>query len=61
MVSLEDSLSSLFSIIVLLFFFNNIDNNDWLVVNQLAVHGSKNRRPDLVVYINGESDDRRKF
>ncbi len=33
--------------------FENPRNNDWLVVNQLAVHGSKNRRPDLVVYING--------
>jgi type I restriction enzyme R subunit len=28
--------------------------NDWLVVNQLAVQGSKfNRRPDVVVYVNG--------
>ena len=33
--------------------FDNPKENDWLVVNQLAVHGSKNRRPDLVVYING--------
>ncbi len=34
--------------------FENPKGNDWLVVNQLAVHGSKNnRRPDLVVYING--------
>ena len=34
--------------------FENPNENDWLVVNQLAVHGSKNnRRPDLVVYING--------
>ncbi len=34
--------------------FENPQENDWLVVNQLAIHGSKNnRRPDLVVYING--------
>ena len=34
--------------------FENPKENDWLVVNQLAVHGLKNnRRPDLVVYING--------
>ena len=33
--------------------FENPNENDWLVVNQLVVHGSKNRRPDLVVYING--------
>ena len=29
-------------------------SNDWLVVNQLAIQGSKhNRRPDVVVYVNG--------
>ncbi len=34
--------------------FENPDNNDWLVVNQLTVHGPKhNRRPDIVVYLNG--------
>ena len=28
--------------------------NDWLVVNQLAIQGTRyNRRPDLVVYVNG--------
>jgi type I restriction enzyme, R subunit len=36
------------------FDFENPDNNDWLVVNQLAVQGAKhNRRPDVVVYVNG--------
>ncbi|MCA9296069.1 MAG: type I restriction endonuclease subunit R, partial [Phycisphaerales bacterium] len=29
------------------------DNNEFLVVNQLSVAGSNDRRPDLVVYING--------
>ena len=30
--------------------FDNFDNNDWLVVNQLAISGPKNnRRPDVVV------------
>ncbi len=34
--------------------FDNPDSNDWLVVNQLAVQGAKhNRRPDVVVYVNG--------
>jgi len=34
--------------------FNNIDNNDWLVVNQFTViEGQNNRRPDVVVFING--------
>ena len=34
--------------------FDDPKANDWLVVNQLAVQGSKhNRRPDVVVYVNG--------
>jgi type I restriction enzyme R subunit len=28
-------------------------NNDFLVVNQLPVHGANDRRPDLIVYVNG--------
>lgn len=34
--------------------FEHPDRNDWLVVNQLTViEGKHNRRPDLVVYMNG--------
>jgi type I restriction enzyme R subunit len=34
--------------------FDNPAANDWLVVNQLAIQGTKhNRRPDVVVYLNG--------
>jgi len=34
--------------------FQNPARNDWLVVNQLTIKGSKgNRRPDIIVYING--------
>lgn len=34
--------------------FDDPGANDWLVVNQLAIQGSKhNRRPDVVVYVNG--------
>lgn len=34
--------------------FNDPAANDWLVANQLAITGAKhNRRPDLVVYLNG--------
>ncbi|WP_373530934.1 type I restriction endonuclease subunit R [Vampirovibrio sp.] len=34
--------------------FETPDNNDWLAVNQFTVeHGSKNRRPDVVVFLNG--------
>jgi type I restriction enzyme R subunit len=32
----------------------DLDNNDWLVVNQFTViENRKNRRPDLVVFVNG--------
>lgn len=34
--------------------FDNPDNNDWLVVNQFTViEGHHNRRPDVVVFVNG--------
>lgn len=39
---------------VQLFDFTNPDNNDFLVVNQFTITGTKgNRRPDIVVFING--------
>ena len=34
--------------------FDNIDNNDWLSVNQFEVKGDKRlRRPDVVIFVNG--------
>ena len=34
--------------------FENIENNDWLVVNQFEIQGDKRlRRPDVLVFING--------
>ncbi len=34
--------------------FNNVDNNQFLVVNQYTITGSKgNRRPDVIVFVNG--------
>jgi type I restriction enzyme, R subunit len=34
--------------------FDDIDANDWLVVNQFTViEGQHNRRPDIVVFVNG--------
>lgn len=34
--------------------FDNPDNNDWLAVNQFTVvEGQNNRRPDVVVFVNG--------
>jgi hypothetical protein len=39
---------------VWLFDLENLENNDWLVVNQFTViENGKNRRPDLVVFVNG--------
>lgn len=40
--------------IIKLFDFKDISNNDWLVVNQFTVTEDKeNRRPDVVVFVNG--------
>ena len=40
--------------IVRLIDFADADNNDWLVVNQFTViEGQHNRRPDVVIFING--------
>ena len=37
-----------------LFDFADLENNDWVVVNQFTVvEGHHNRRPDLVVFVNG--------
>ncbi|MGF7186455.1 type I restriction enzyme R subunit [Desulfitispora alkaliphila] len=39
---------------VWLFDFEQIDNNDWLVINQFTViEDGKDRRPDVVIYVNG--------
>ena len=39
---------------VWLFDFQTLENNDWLVVNQFTMVGNHvNRRPDMVVFING--------
>ncbi|MEX2158631.1 MAG: type I restriction endonuclease subunit R [Dehalococcoidia bacterium] len=39
---------------VWLFDFEHADNNDWLAVNQFTVvEGQSNRRPDIVVFVNG--------
>ncbi len=33
--------------------WQNLENNDWLAVNQFTVTERQNRRPDIVVFING--------
>lgn len=39
---------------VRLFDFDDVDNNDWLAVNQFTVaYGNKEKRPDIVVFVNG--------
>lgn len=39
---------------VRLFDFENLDSNDWLVVNQFTVcEGQHTRRPDIIVFVNG--------
>jgi type I restriction enzyme R subunit len=35
------------------FNFDDADSNDWLIVNQYTVKGSKTCRPDLVAFVNG--------
>lgn len=53
-VSHDDSDGSLTGSQVRLFDFHNPANNDWLVVNQFTViRGQKERRPDVVVFVNG--------
>ncbi|OQB07412.1 MAG: Type-1 restriction enzyme R protein [Parcubacteria group bacterium ADurb.Bin216] len=39
---------------VYLFDYNNLNNNDWLAVNQFTIiENNHNRRPDIIIYING--------
>ncbi len=33
--------------------FDDPENNDWLVVNQFTIVGEKERRPDVIVFVNG--------
>ncbi len=34
--------------------FENVDNNEWLVVNQFTIEGTyANRRPDVIIFVNG--------
>ena len=33
--------------------FNDLGNNDFIVTNQFSVHGVRERRPDVVLFVNG--------
>ena len=53
-VEYEASDGSITSGKVYLIDFDNIDNNDWLVISQyVVITGQYNRRPDVVVFVNG--------
>jgi type I restriction enzyme R subunit len=53
-VEYRDSDGSVRTTSVWLIDFDDPDNNDWLAVNQFTItEGGKNRRPDVLVYVNG--------
>ena len=53
-VTCDDTDGSLTGRLITLLDFHNPENNDWLVVNQFTViKGQKERRPDVVVFVNG--------
>jgi len=39
--------------VVRLIDFESIENNDFVVTNQFSVHGTRERRPDVVLFVNG--------
>lgn len=39
--------------IIYLIDFNNIENNEFLAINQFTIIGNSKRRPDILLYING--------
>ena len=54
-VDVKDSNEDLRGKIVKIFDFENLENNEFLVVNQFSIEGAPNvtRRPDIVIFING--------
>lgn len=53
-VEYQDSTGRIVGDKVWLIDFNNPENNDWLAVNQFTVvEGNSNRRPDVVIFVNG--------
>ena len=49
----RDSTGSVRTALVRLIDFSQPDNNDLLAVNQFTIVGSKNRRPDVLIFVNG--------
>lgn len=52
-VEYRDDSGSVRTTSVRLIDFDNPSNNDWLAVNQFTIIGNKNRRPDVLVFVNG--------
>ena len=53
-VEYQDSTGRIVGDKVWLVDFNNPENNDWLAVNQFTVvEGNSNRRPDVIIFVNG--------
>lgn len=52
-VEYRDDSGSVRTTSVRLIDFENPGNNDWLAVNQFTIIGNKNRRPDVLVFVNG--------
>jgi type I restriction enzyme R subunit len=52
-VEYRDSGGSVRTANVRLIDFENPLNNDWLAVNQFTIVGAKNRRPDVLLFVNG--------
>lgn len=52
-VEYRDASGAVRTINVQLVDFDNPTRNDWLAVNQFTVVGHKNRRPDIVIFVNG--------
>lgn len=52
-IEIKDEHGDLRGKIVKIFDFNNLENNEFLVVNQFSVQGLSVRIPDVVIFING--------
>lgn len=52
-VEYRDSTGAVRTVALKLIDFDIPENNDWLAVNQFTIVGNKNRRPDVLVFVNG--------
>ncbi|PVE17448.1 type I restriction endonuclease subunit R [Arthrobacter sp. Bz4] len=52
-VEYRDAEGAVRTVLIRLIDFDEPENNDWLAVNQFTVIENKNRRPDVLVFVNG--------